>query len=985
MDFPYKAEYAKSGRASCRNCKSPIEKDSLRLAVMVQSPMFDGKSPQWYHHMCFFKKRFRPKTVDEIEHFESLRWEDQEKIKKNIESIPDVIVPDKKGKKRDAKSASSKKQALMDFVIEYAKSSRAVCCGCQQKIMKEEVRVSKKDFESDVGKRYGGQDRWHHLTCFAKLRSELGYFESAEALPGFKALKKSDQATALKEVPEIKQEDIPEKKVKIEDTVDAAVDEKVDKKLKAQNKIIFKYRDNLKELPKKHLILLLEENNQQVPTGVEVMLDRLSDLMAFGTLLPCEECKNGQFVFEKVGYICHGNITEWSKCIVTTNSPKRAAFVVPEELKEEYVFLKKYKYVPRERVIKDVKLPPQVKKEEESIAPKIQRDVPPLYDMEFVLIGKLTTDKGELKKKISKFGGKVVTKIKSTVMAVISTEADVEAMSSRITEARGADIHVVPETFLDEVTEYAGRIPDLVTKKSICSWGSDPHTRLPAEPSSSNLKSKSRYTSSVPSTVKFKVKGGTAVDPDSGLDNFTHVYVSGKDKYTVVLGLTDIQRQKNSFYKLQLLEADSGNHYYLFRAWGRIGTTIGGNKVDNFGNLKHAIKEFCFHYEEKSGNSWYERENFVKVPGKMYPVDLDYGEDDDKLQIDTDIPSKLAKPIQDLIQLIFNVDNMKQVMKEFELDMEKMPLGKLSKTQLGNAYSVLSEMQQLVESNAPELRLIDASNRFYTFVPHVFGVNEVPIIKDLETIQKKVEMVDNLMELEVAYNLMKSSGKHNSIDGYYDQLKTVIEVLDNKSEEFDIIKKYVKNTHAATHSNYKLEVEQIFTIKREGEERRFKPFLKLHNHKLLWHGSRTTNYAGILSQGLRIAPPEAPVTGYMFGKGIYFADMVSKSANYCCTSPYANTGLMLLSDVALGEMYELHSAKYVDKLPAGKHSVKGMGRTEPDPGSVVKIKNVEVPIGKGIEPDRSQNTSLLYNEYIIYDVAQANIKYLLRMKFKYQY
>ena len=32
--------------------------------------------------------------------------------------------------------------------------------------------------------------------------------------------------------------------------------------------------------------------------------------------------------------------------------------------------------------------------------------------------------------------------------------------------------------------------------------------------------------------------------------------------------------------------------------------------------------------------------------------------------------------------------------------------------------------------------------------------------------------------------------------------------------------------------------------------------------------------AGILSTGLRIAPPEAPVTGYMFDKGVYFADMV---------------------------------------------------------------------------------------------------------------
>lgn len=34
------------------------------------------------------------------------------------------------------------------------------------------------------------------------------------------------------------------------------------------------------------------------------------------------------------------------------------------------------------------------------------------------------------------------------------------------------------------------------------------------------------------------------------------------------------------------------------------------------------------------------------------------------------------------------------------------------------------------------------------------------------------------------------------------------------------------------------------------------------NKMLLWHGSRLTNWVGILSQGLRIAPPEAPCTGY---------------------------------------------------------------------------------------------------------------------------
>lgn len=51
----------------------------------------------------------------------------------------------------------------------------------------------------------------------------------------------------------------------------------------------------------------------------------------------------------------------------------------------------------------------------------------------------------------------------------------------------------------------------------------------------------------------------------------------------------------------------------------------------------------------------------------------------------------------------------------------------------------------------------------------------------------------------------------------------------------------------------------MFIVKRHGEFDRFEKFKDLHNRMLLWHGSRTSNFAGILSQGLRIAPPEAPV------------------------------------------------------------------------------------------------------------------------------
>lgn len=35
-ELPFKTEYAKSGRANCKGCKTNIPQGSLRLAVMVQ-------------------------------------------------------------------------------------------------------------------------------------------------------------------------------------------------------------------------------------------------------------------------------------------------------------------------------------------------------------------------------------------------------------------------------------------------------------------------------------------------------------------------------------------------------------------------------------------------------------------------------------------------------------------------------------------------------------------------------------------------------------------------------------------------------------------------------------------------------------------------------------------------------------------------------------------------------------------------------------
>lgn len=83
--------------------------------------------------------------------------------------------------------------------------------------------------------------------------------------------------------------------------------------------------------------------------------------------------------------------------------------------------------------------------------------------------------------------------------------------------------------------------------------------------------------------------------------------------------------------------------------------------------------------------------------------------------------------------------------------------------------------------------------------------------------------------------------------------------------ETELIHNYITTTSAVKEF-------KIFRISRQGEAERFEPHKALGNRRLLFHGSGVTNYLGILAQGLRIAPPEAPTTGYMFGKGVYFAD-----------------------------------------------------------------------------------------------------------------
>ena len=136
------------------------------------------------------------------------------------------------------------------------------------------------------------------------------------------------------------------------------------------------------------------------------------------------------------------------------------------------------------------------------------------------------------------------------------------------------------------------------------------------------------------------------------------------------------------------------------------------------------------------------------------------------------------------------------------------------------------------------------------------------------------------------------------VDQNYKKLGCTIEALDKKSKDFNLISDYLHNTK----ESWKIDIDEVYKIDRPSEEKSYNK--KMKNKMLLWHGSRIANFVGILSQGLRIAPPEAPVSGYLFGKGIYLADMIDKSAGYC-RSWGSDTALCLLIEVILVLFREL--------------------------------------------------------------------------------
>ena len=108
-----------------------------------------------------------------------------------------------------------------------------------------------------------------------------------------------------------------------------------------------------------------------------------------------------------------------------------------------------------------------------------------------------------------------------------------------------------------------------------------------------------------------------------------------------------------------------------------------------------------------------------------------------------------------------------------------------------------------------------------------------------------------------------------------------------------IIKEYFRNSNP---HNINIRIVQIWKVH---NVRDFAQFMQNNydqvDNLMLWHGTSRSNLVSILQNNLQL--PVSATHGHMFGSGIYFADRMSKSANYTDSS---GPQVFLLCQVALG-------------------------------------------------------------------------------------
>lgn len=280
--------------------------------------------------------------------------------------------------------------------------------------------------------------------------------------------------------------------------------------------------------------------------------------------------------------------------------------------------------------------------------------------------------------------------------------------------------------------------------------------------------------------------------------------------------------------------------------------------------------------------------------------------------------------------LTINVDN---------LSLDQLEAGKDALADIVRLHS--SYKKRLVS----DAELIAGAEKYYNLIPSKLPAKIKPLEVSLNLANNAADEEDKLQQLVAAVSGLKVAKAGGSI---LDQLGCKMEEAD--FPEFKFAEKYFNDTKRHyDRSQYK--VKEVWRVEIPQERKAFNEFPVRDNIKTLWHGTRDANVRHILRKTGLIIPRYA-ANGSMYGRGIYLANISTKSLGYC---GYGNEKYLFLIDAILGNQYVTYSTGSWIDAPKGYHSVYA-------------------PAGK---QNGAYSGYLGFDEFILYKPEQQTIKYLV--------
>jgi hypothetical protein len=150
---PYMIEGARSSRSKCKTCRKKIEKDTLRLGVLIEGPY--GIGYLWHHLTCAAKRR-----LDDVEAaYDREAWKEAKEPPQDVPTIEEM-------RKVNEEAEEKREQRKKIPFAEVDPSGRAKCKYCDEVMEKGSLRVVL-GREIEFGSQYRTMPIHVHLACVA--------------------------------------------------------------------------------------------------------------------------------------------------------------------------------------------------------------------------------------------------------------------------------------------------------------------------------------------------------------------------------------------------------------------------------------------------------------------------------------------------------------------------------------------------------------------------------------------------------------------------------------------------------------------------------------------------------------------------------------------------------------------------------------------------------------------------------------------------